>query len=77
VIASALAKALNTDIHSLPLNLVISWMEQDAVIILLALLHLGFKNIRLGPILPKFLTPNLIAFLVEKFNLKVHSGNAE
>lgn len=47
------------------------------MIILLALLHLGFKNIRLGPIMPKFLTPNLISFLVEKFNLKLHSGNAE
>jgi hydroxylamine reductase len=52
VVATELAKALNTDVNSLPLSLDISWFEQKAVAVLLTLLHLGVKNIRLGPNLP-------------------------
>jgi len=56
-IASALAKAFNVEVNELPLSLIISWYEQKAVCVLLALLHLGSKGIRLGPSLPAFLTP--------------------
>lgn len=69
IVATALAKALNTDVNSLPLSLDISWFEQKAVCVLLTLLHLGIKNIRLGPNLPAFLTPDAIALLVKEFNL--------
>ena len=65
-IALALAKAFNTDVNSLPLSLIVSWYEQKAVAVLLTLLSLGIKNIRLGPTLPAFLTPNLVNILVEK-----------
>ncbi len=68
-VAQALAGAFETDINSLPLNLVISWYEQKAVCVLLALLHLGVKNIRLGPKLPAFVTPPVLNVLVEKFNI--------
>ena len=47
----------------------LSWYEQKAVCILLTLLHLGIKNIRLGPSLPAFLSPNILNFLVEQFNI--------
>ena len=47
----------------------LSWYEQKAVCILLTLLHLGIKNIRLGPTLPAFISPNVLSFLVEKFNI--------
>ncbi|KAF8063050.1 hcp [Scenedesmus sp. PABB004] len=70
VVATELAKALNTDVNSLPLSLDISWFEQKAVAVLLTLLHLGIKNIRLGPQLPAFATPAMIDLLVSKFNLK-------
>jgi len=70
VIASALAKAFNTDINSLPLSFILSWYEQKAVAVLLTLLHLGVKNIRLGPTLPAFVTPAALNVLVEKFALK-------
>jgi hydroxylamine reductase len=53
----------------LPLSLVISWYEQKAVAVLLSLLSLGIKNIRLGPSLPAFITPNILKVLVEKFNI--------
>jgi len=69
-IAVALAKAFNTDVNGLPLSLVLSWYEQKAVVILLTLLHLGIKNIRLGPSLPAFVTPAVLNVLVEKFNIK-------
>ena len=49
--------------------MVLSWYEQKAVCILLTLLHLGIKNIRLGPTLPAFISPNVLSFLVEKFNI--------
>ena len=68
-IAVALAKAFNTDVNSLPLSLVLSWYEQKAVCILLTLLHLGIKNIRLGPSLPAFVTTPVLQVLVEKFNI--------
>jgi len=69
-IATALAKAFDTDVNSLPLSLMLSWYEQKAVCILLTLLHLGIKNIRLGPSLPAFVTPAVLNVLVEKFDIK-------
>jgi len=68
-IAVALAKAFNCGVNDLPLSLVLSWYEQKAVAILLTLLYLGIRNIRLGPTLPAFVTPNVLNVLVEKFNL--------
>jgi len=68
-IALALAQAFQTDVNSLPLSLVLSWYEQKAVAILLSLLHLGIRNIRLGPSLPAFVTPAVLGVLVEKFGL--------
>jgi len=68
-IALALADAFNIGINELPLSMVLSWYEQKAVAILLSLLHLGVKNIRLGPSLPAFITPNILNVLVEKFNI--------
>ena len=68
-VAQALAGAFNVPINDLPLSLVLSWYEQKAVAILLSLLYLGIKNIRLGPSLPAFITPNILKVLVEKFNI--------
>ena len=68
-IAQALAGAFNVGINELPLSLIISWYEQKAVAILLSLLYLGVKNIRLGPSLPAFITPNVLNVLIEKFNI--------
>lgn len=68
-IALALAEAFNCGVNDLPLTLVLSWYEQKAVCILLTLLSLGIKNIYLGPTLPAFLSPNVVNFLVEQFNL--------
>jgi len=68
-VAVALAEAFDTDVNSLPLSLILSWYEQKAVAILLTLLHLGLRNIRLGPSLPAFLTPAALQVLVEKFNI--------
>ena len=68
-IAVALAQAFNTDVNGLPLSLIISWYEQKAVAVLLTLLSLGIKNIRLGPSLPAFVTPNVLKVLVDKFNV--------
>jgi len=68
-IALALSKAFNVDVNDLPLSLVLSWYEQKAVAVLLSLLSLGIKNIRLGPSLPAFLSPNVLKFLVDKFNI--------
>ncbi len=58
------------DVNKLPLSFDIAWYEQKAVLVLLALLHLGFKNIRLGPTLPGFLSPNVAAILVKSFGIK-------
>ncbi|MBZ0157470.1 MAG: hydroxylamine reductase [Alphaproteobacteria bacterium] len=68
-IAVALSKAFNVGVNDLPLSLVLSWYEQKAVAILLTLLYLGIKDIRLGPSLPAFLTPNVVNFLVQNFNI--------
>ncbi|HEX8925951.1 MAG TPA: hydroxylamine reductase, partial [Terriglobales bacterium] len=68
-IAVALAGAFNCGVNDLPLSLVLSWYEQKAVAILLTLLHLGIKGIRIGPSLPAFITPAVLAVLQEKFNL--------
>jgi hydroxylamine reductase len=56
-------------VNDLPLSLVLSWYEQKAVAILLSLLYLGIKDIRIGPSLPAFITPNILKVLVEKFNI--------
>ena len=56
--------------NDLPLSLVLSWYEQKAVCILLTLLSLGIRNIRLGPTLPAFLSPNVLGVLVEKFGIR-------
>jgi hydroxylamine reductase len=69
-IAVALAKAFNVSVNELPLSLIISWYEQKAVCVLLALLHLGIKGIRLGPSLPAFITPNVLDTLVKNFDIK-------
>ena len=68
-IAIALSKAFNCTVNELPLSLIISWYEQKAVVVLLSLLSLGIKNIRLGPSLPAFVTPDILNVLVEKFNI--------
>lgn len=68
-IAAALAEAFGCGINELPLSLNISWYEQKAVAVLLTLLHLGVRNIRLGPTLPAFATPTIVSVLQEKFNL--------
>jgi hydroxylamine reductase len=68
-IAVALSKAFNCGVNDLPLSMILSWYEQKAVAILLTLLYLGIKNIRLGPSLPAFVTPNVLNVLVEKFNI--------
>jgi hydroxylamine reductase len=68
-IASALASAFNCGVNDLPLSLIVSWYEQKAVAVLLTLLHLGIKNVRLGPRLPAFVTPPVLDVLVEKFNI--------
>ena len=68
-IALALAEAFECDVNELPLSLVLSWYEQKAVAILLSLLALGIKNIKLGPTLPAFITPNVLNFLVENYNI--------
>jgi hydroxylamine reductase len=69
-IALALSKAFNMGINELPLSLVLSWYEQKAVAILLTLLSLGVKNIRLGPTLPAFVSPNVLKVLVDNFNIQ-------
>lgn len=68
-VAVALADAFGCEVNELPLSFVLSWYEQKAVCILLTLLHLGIKNIRLGPTLPAFLSPNITAYLVKNFGI--------
>ena len=68
-IAAALAEAFGCSVNDLPLSIVLSWYEQKAVCILLTLLHLGIQNIRIGPTLPAFVSPNVLNFLVEKFHI--------
>ena len=66
-VAVALADAFGCGVNDLPLSMVLSWYEQKAVCILLTLLHLGIKNVKLGPTLPAFLSPNVLNYLVEHF----------
>jgi hydroxylamine reductase len=68
-IAVALAGAFECDVNELPLSFILSWYEQKAVVILLSLFSLGIKDIRLGPSLPAFITPNVLNVLVENFNV--------
>jgi hydroxylamine reductase len=69
-VAGALADAFGVGVNDLPLSLVLSWFEQKAVTVLLALLHLGVRNIRIGPRLPAFVTPAILQVLVDKFAVK-------
>jgi hydroxylamine reductase len=69
VIAQALAKTFKVGLNELPLSMILSWYEQKAVAILLSLLYLGVRDIRLGPSLPAFITPNVLKVLVDKFNI--------
>lgn len=69
VVALELAKALNCSVNDLPLSLAVSHLEQKAAAVLLTLLSLGVKNIRLGPSLPAYLTPNVLDILSKEFNL--------
>jgi hydroxylamine reductase len=68
-IATSLAKAAGCGVNELPLSFILSWYEQKAVCILLTLLHLGVRNMRLGPSLPAFVTPATLKVLVDKFNI--------
>jgi len=68
-VAVALAEAFGCGVNDLPLSMVLSWYEQKAVCILLTLLHLGIRNILLGPSLPAFVSPNVLNFLVENYNI--------
>ncbi|HBG23293.1 MAG TPA: hydroxylamine reductase [Peptococcaceae bacterium] len=69
-VAVALADAFDCEVNDLPLSIVLSWFEQKAVSVLLTLLYLGIKDIRLGPTLPAFLTPNVIQVLQDNYNLQ-------
>ena len=69
-VATELSKVFNCSVNELPLSLILSWYEQKAVCILLTLLYLGIENIRIGPTLPAFVSPNVLNILVEKFKLK-------
>ncbi|HOW58439.1 MAG TPA: hydroxylamine reductase [Candidatus Omnitrophota bacterium] len=69
-VAVALSKVFNCGVNELPLSMILSWYEQKAVCILLTLLALGIQNIRIGPSLPAFVSPNVLKVLVEKFNIK-------
>ena len=68
-VAVALAEAFDCSVNELPLTMVLSWYEQKAVSILLTLLSLGIKNIYLGPTLPAFVSPNVLNYLVDNFNI--------
>lgn len=69
-IAVALANAFEVGVNEIPLSMILSWYEQKAVAILLTLLYLGIKDIRLGPTLPAFLSPNVLKLLSEQYNLQ-------
>jgi len=69
-VAVALADAFGCGVNDLPLSLILSWYEQKAVCVLLSLLSLGIKNIRLGPTLPAFVSPNVLQILVDNFAIK-------
>ncbi|WP_243108568.1 hydroxylamine reductase [Clostridium rectalis] len=69
-IALSLAQAFECDVNDLPLSMILSWYEQKAVCILITLLSLGIQDIRLGPTLPAFISPNVLQILIDKFNIK-------
>ena len=73
VIALALADAFGCGVNDLPISYNIAWYEQKAVLVLLALLHLGVKNIMLGPSLPEFVSPDVLNVLVKTFGLQPSS----
>lgn len=75
-IAIALSEATGIAINDLPLSIVLMWMEQKAIIILLALLYLGVKNVHIGPTLPEFVNEDILNFLVDKFGIGLISGDA-
>lgn len=68
-VACALAQAFECGVNDLPLSMVLSWYEQKAVCILLTLLHLGIQNIKLGPTLPAFISPNVLNYLIENYHI--------
>lgn len=74
-IALALAEAFNCSVNDLPLSIVLSWFEQKAVAILLGLLHLGVRNIHIGPKAPEWFTSNIVEVLQKNFDLKLISGD--
>jgi hydroxylamine reductase len=76
-IAVALAKAFDCGVNDLPLSMVLSWYEQKALVILLSLLHLGIKNIRLGPSTPAFISPLVLGVLVSKFSIRTTTTPAQ
>lgn len=76
-IASVLANSFSCGINDLPLTMVLSWYEQKAVCVLLSLLYLGIQNILLGPSLPAFLSPNILKFLIENYNIRLISTPEE
>ncbi len=76
-IAVALARAFECGVNDLPLSMVLSWYEQKAVVILLTLFSLGIKDIRLGPSLPAFISPNVLNVLVENFDCKPIAATPE
>lgn len=76
-VAIALAEAFACDVNELPLSMVLSWYEQKAVCILLTLLHLGIKDIYLGPTLPAFISNNVLNYLVENYNISPISSPKE
>jgi hydroxylamine reductase len=69
-IAVALANAFNVDVNQLPLSMILSWYEQKAVSVLLTLLYLGIQNIRLGPTMPGFISPNVFKLLSQQYHLQ-------
>lgn len=68
-VAIALAEAFGCEVNELPLSMILSWYEQKAVAILLTLLALGIKNIYLGPTLPAFVSPNVLNYLVQEYQI--------
>ncbi len=76
-VAVALAEAFDCSVNELPLSMVLSWYEQKAVCILLTLLHLGIKNILLGPSLPAFISPNVLDILIKNYNIGLISTPEE
>ncbi|MBQ8857921.1 MAG: hydroxylamine reductase [Lachnospiraceae bacterium] len=76
-VAVALSEAFGCSVNELPLSIILSWYEQKAVCILLTLLYLGIQNIKLGPSLPAFVSPNVLNFLVEKYNIAAISSVEE